>query len=198
MSTQSKSRKYAQLLESAGGLFKRYGIRRVSVEEICRHAQVSKMTFYRYFNDKIDIARTMLIGMMEQAFVEYRAIMDSDDSYTDKVTKIIQFKLEKSEDMGTAFFREVFNGPYSELHSVMEEGTAKTMDMAREDFIKAQKQGDIRQDVKPEFLIFLVNQMRTWASDPTLAGLYPSPKEMVVEMTKFFFYGVFDPIKGKK
>jgi AcrR family transcriptional regulator len=195
---QKKSRKYYQLLESARRLFMKHGVKRVSVEEICGDAEVSKMTFYRYFDNKLEIAGTMLTEMMEEGLTEYRDIMDSDDSYTDKVTKIIQFKLEKIEDMGADFTREVISSPYSELRDIVMEWTVKSMEMLREDFIKAQKQGEIRQDIKPEFLIFMVNQMRNWTADPALARLYPATQDLVKEMINFFFYGVFDPKTEKK
>ena len=198
MSNQSKSRKYAQLLESAGRLFMLYGIKRVSVEEICRDAQVSKMTFYRYFNAKIDIARTMVSGMMEAALAEYQAIIDGDDPYPEQVTKIIRLKLEKSEDMSAAFVQDLMASPYPELRSLIEEFMSRNLEILREDFVRGQKDGQIRGDIKPEFLIYLINQMRLWALDPALAGLYSSTKDMTAEMVKFFFYGILYPSEGDK
>jgi AcrR family transcriptional regulator len=187
---QSKSRKYIQLLDSAGRLFMRYGIKRISVEEICRDAQVSKMTFYRYFDGKIDIAKTMMTELMEEASAEYRSIMDSDASWPEKVRKIIRLKLEKTEDMESEFVRDLMASPYPELRVLMEEWASKNLEMLREDFVQGQRKGYLRPDVKPDFLIFLLNQMRNWAVDPALDGLYSSTKEMTEEMVKFFFYGI--------
>jgi AcrR family transcriptional regulator len=39
--------KLARIASTAEKLFMKFGIRRVSVEEICREASVSKMTFYK-------------------------------------------------------------------------------------------------------------------------------------------------------
>jgi AcrR family transcriptional regulator len=184
------SRKKTQLLESAGKLFMRYGVKRVSVEEICREAQVSKMTFYRYFKDKIDIAGSMLSGMMGQAVREYRAIMDSDVAYPEKVARIITFKLKKSENMSGDFVNDVLSSPYPELRRLMEEWKARTLEMLREDLVQAQREGHIRRDVKPEFLIFLIDRMRAWAMDSSLSVLYPTTRELTREMVNLFYFGV--------
>ena len=49
-----------KLLRTAKSLFFRFGIRKVSVVEICMEAGVSKMTFYRHFKNRDDIAIQVL------------------------------------------------------------------------------------------------------------------------------------------
>ena len=44
-----KSAKSKLIVETATDLFMRYGVKRVTVEEICQTAKISKMTFYKYF-----------------------------------------------------------------------------------------------------------------------------------------------------
>ena len=51
-----KKTSYQILFSTAKNLFFKFGLRRVSVEEICIKASVSKMTFYRNFNNKEHIA----------------------------------------------------------------------------------------------------------------------------------------------
>ena len=51
------SQKREQLLQTGEALFVKHGMRRVTVEEICRQAGVSKPTFYRYFENKAALAR---------------------------------------------------------------------------------------------------------------------------------------------
>ncbi|NOZ62096.1 MAG: TetR/AcrR family transcriptional regulator, partial [Calditrichaeota bacterium] len=59
------------MFETAQDLFFRYGIRRVTVEEICRTAGVSKMTFYKYFKNKIDLVKKLMEKIYDQALAEY-------------------------------------------------------------------------------------------------------------------------------
>ena len=64
--------------------------------------------------------------------------------------------------------------------------------MIVEDFRKAQEMGEIRAELKMEFIIYQLNQIRQMATDEQLVALYPSPQELIMELTNFFFYGLFD------
>jgi AcrR family transcriptional regulator len=54
---QSASKKYESILITGHDLFWKFGFKRVTIDEICKKAEVSKMTFYKYFTDKIDLAK---------------------------------------------------------------------------------------------------------------------------------------------
>ena len=55
-----QSKKHHALLNTARKLFVAHGIKRVTVEEICRTADTSKMTFYRFFRNKDEIAKAVI------------------------------------------------------------------------------------------------------------------------------------------
>ena len=67
--------------------------------------------------------------------------------------------------------------------------------------MEAQKKGEIRSDIKPEFIHYFLNHMFTLAEDENLARLYDSPQDLIMELTNFFFYGILPREgdgKGKK
>jgi AcrR family transcriptional regulator len=47
-----KQKKRIQITETAIRLFSQFGTKRVTIEEICRTAGVSKVTFYKHFKNK--------------------------------------------------------------------------------------------------------------------------------------------------
>jgi AcrR family transcriptional regulator len=50
------NKKFQSTVNKAKELFWKYGIKKVSIEEICAEAPVSKMTFYKFFKNKNDLA----------------------------------------------------------------------------------------------------------------------------------------------
>ncbi|MBL0024612.1 MAG: helix-turn-helix transcriptional regulator [Saprospiraceae bacterium] len=50
-----RSKSYLKIITTAKKLFWKHGSSRVTIEELCREAGVSKMTFYRHFNNKNEI-----------------------------------------------------------------------------------------------------------------------------------------------
>ena len=63
----TKSKKLQQITQTAYDLFWRHGIKRVTIEEICRTSGVSKMTFYKYFDNKNDLAISVLDSISTKA-----------------------------------------------------------------------------------------------------------------------------------
>jgi len=52
--------KYQAIFKTGKVLFWKHGIKRVTIEEICTEADVSKMTFYKFFPNKIELAKKLI------------------------------------------------------------------------------------------------------------------------------------------
>ena len=91
---KSESPKFKQIVKTAQELFYRYGIKRVSVEEICSTALVSKMTFYKYFPNKIELAKHIFSELMDDSEKKYDNIMSGNYDSTEKVDQVIKLKLD--------------------------------------------------------------------------------------------------------
>ncbi|MBN2012603.1 TetR/AcrR family transcriptional regulator [candidate division KSB1 bacterium] len=168
----------------------RHGIRRVSIDEICRKANVSKMTFYKHFPNKIELAKYIVIQLNEDAMVEYRSIMEANIPYVEKVQQIVDMKICITENMSQEFFNELTLDSLSEIHDLLIRYRQANMQAIIDDFSKAQQKGDIRQDIHPQFLLYILNKIIEMSTDKQLLLLYDSPKKITAELVKFFFYGI--------
>ena len=66
------------------------------------------------------------------------------------------------------------------------------------DFTQAQKEGWIRKDLSMNFVMYMLEDIQAKASDPRFLELHKgNVQEAIMEMTKFFFYGVI-PLKDHK
>jgi AcrR family transcriptional regulator len=182
--------KFRQIITTGQKLFWKFGVKRVSIEEICSEASVSKATFYKHFQNKIELTKYILNQMFEQAIQEYHQIMESDISYVDKVNEIISMKLRNSAQFSKEFLEDIYKGKVPELQLYISEYSQKTIKMLRNDFIIAQKEGHIRKDVHVDMLMAFLNKMLDLASDPGLNSIYDSPHDMIRDFTNFFYYGV--------
>ncbi|MBN2103385.1 TetR/AcrR family transcriptional regulator [bacterium] len=182
--------KLKQLNATAMELFLKFGFKRVSVEEICRTAGVSKMTFYKYFKNKTDLLKQMLNQIADNQMKQYNNIMSSDISYSEKVKEIIRMKQLTAEMMGQELFNDLYNNAPPEISEYLHNIGIRLLSTVRNDFIQAQKEGHIRSDIHPDFILYFMNHMIDLASDENLIKLYDSPKALINEMIRFFFYGI--------
>ena len=119
------NKKYIQVINTARDLFCKYGIRRVTVEEICVEAGVSKMTFYKFFTNKVDLVKHLLVYIYEDGLLQYRSIMDSDIPYSEKVTELIKMKIEATNDMSHEFLNDYYSMMDTDLKDFIQELTEK-------------------------------------------------------------------------
>jgi AcrR family transcriptional regulator len=182
--------KLREILIAAKELFWKYGFKRVTIEEVCREANVSKMTFYKHFKNKMELIKYLLNFIYDTSLKKYREIMDSDIPFPDKVKKTLDLKMEQSQNISNEFMDDYIRHADPEMLEFLNQIKTKNLSMIFNDYTEAQKNGDIRSDIKPEFILYFLNQMMEMAKDDDLGKLYNNPQDMIMEITNFFFYGV--------
>ena len=187
---ESGNKKLLQILRAARDLFWKHGMKRVTVEEICLSAGVSKMTFYKHFNNKQELALLILRQLFDASMLEYRKVMDSNLSYPEKVNRIISNKLHYAKDASQELIRELYGEGEPEIMDFIQQQIQATFAMIREEFRVLQMNGEIRPDMKPDFLLYILNKMVEMVSDAEFEALFSSPSEMTGTLSGFFFYGI--------
>jgi len=186
------SPKMVHLVETAKELFFRYGIRRVSIEEICQEAGVSKMTFYRYFPNKAAIAKHVLESIYNEGRERINSILAMDLPFEERLKKVLVTKMEYADKYSREFIKDLMMGTEPELKKYIEEETKHSLNELRKIFLDAQKKGEIRSDIKVDFIIHMMNIMREVFKDENLQKLYPDLASLIKDAFNFFYYGVLN------
>jgi AcrR family transcriptional regulator len=185
-----QSKKYNDIMEAARRLFYRHGIRRVSVEELCIEARVSKMTFYKYFPNKIALARRLVDVIFGNTFKRYTDLMDADIPFPEKMQALLQMKIETSKDAKWAFIIDLYKNSDPTLVDHVKELIQAGLKLTVERFIQAQERGWMRKDLNPVLMLVLLDKMQEAALDDRVIAAYRDVQEMSMEITKFFLYGI--------
>jgi len=168
-------------MDTASELFMRHGIRRVTVEEICRKAEVSKMTFYKYFANKTDLARRLWQVWLDEDLREFEAINRLDIPFTEKLTR----KLEHNIALQSRFSEDLV----MDLHELeVDQNEFGRRFMAY--ILECQVKGDIRAEIRPEFILAVMEKMEELSRDEALRRAYPDIESMTREFWNFFYFGV--------
>jgi AcrR family transcriptional regulator len=180
------------ILKTGKELFWKFGFKRVTVEEVCKEAGISKMTFYKFFTNKIDLVKTIMNDILQESLSKYKNIMASEIPYPEKVVALIHLKSEQIETMSSEFFRDYVQTDDPEMISYLQQLSGESMQMFTDDFRKAQKNGDIRKDLKIEFIMYIMNHLVEMAQNDALINMYEEPQDLVMEITNFLFYGILN------
>ena len=80
------SKKQQQIVETAEELFLKHGLKRVSVEEICQKSGASRMTFYRYFTNKMVLMQHIWDQWIEEAYRQIDEVENMPIAFSGKIT----------------------------------------------------------------------------------------------------------------
>jgi len=188
------NKKYRAILHKSRELFWKYGFRRVTIDEICREAKTSKMTFYKFFPNKLELARTVFDHEVDKGLQKFREILKEDSSPSEKMEKMLKMKLEGTNDISNEFLNDFYSSPDLGLSTHIEEKTRIIWAEILELFKDGQREGWIRKDMKVEFLFNFLQRSTSVITDKELLKLYSSPQELIMELANLFVYGI-SPIK---
>lgn len=186
----TNNKKFSAILETSRVLFWKYGYRRVSIEEICREAKVSKMTFYRFFQNKLELARAVFDRVADEGLQKFREILKEESSPSEKMKKIIQLKLEGTNNISNEFLNDFYNNPELGLTNYIEERTKALWSETIELFRRGQVDGWVRKDMKVEFMFLFMQKAASVLTDKETLKLYNSPQDLIMELANMFVYGI--------
>lgn len=193
-----RTKKFESIVGAAKSLFWKHGIRRVTIEEICQDAGVSKMTCYKYFSNKTAIAKYLIEDMFESGIKAYKEIYHGDISYEEKVKKMLDLKMSNAHEMSQELLDDIYKNQDEELSKTIENIKKRMIGIYLDDIREAQKIEEIRDDVKPEFMLYFLNNLTEMLTDQRLVSIYSNPQQMISEVMTFFFYGIMPRKNGKK
>ena len=186
----TQNKKYQDIFNTGKDLFWKYGIKRVSIEEICKEAGVSKMTFYKFFPNKIELAKVILDDLMEKSITKVSQLINSDIPFSEKLKDLYLMKLEGIKDISMEFINDIYNNPESGLLTHMEEQRQKSMGVIIDFYKTAQNKGSIRKDVKIDFILAYSKQIIKLMEDEHLVSQYNQPQDLIIESMNLLFYGI--------
>ncbi len=180
----------SKLIGSGKALFYKYGYRKVTVEEICRDSKLSKMTFYRFFENKNHLVRHILAELSEEGMMVYREIMASDLTFEDKIRETIRMKRDVAKLYSEEFLKDIYLDQDGEMMPFLQKLSSEALAVVMDDYRRAQQQGQIRKDLNINFIPYFLNQMNVMVNDPALLAMYGDIHGIMTELTNLFFYGI--------
>ncbi len=177
------------IVDTALDLFQQFGIKRIPVEEICKTAGVSKMTFYKYFKNKNELVRFMWEKGFEQSLEKFDEIQALDIPFEKKLQLILKMKEESTAKISHQFALDYFYAS-PDLKDFFEKLSRESISHFLIFIKNAQEKGEVRSDLRPEFLLAVINIIKIMVKDEALINSYSNYQDFVMEVNNFIFYGV--------
>jgi TetR/AcrR family transcriptional regulator, cholesterol catabolism regulator len=96
-----------RILEGAATLFRTYGIKSVTMDQLASHLGISKRTIYENFTDKDDLLTGVLKMMTVKQKVIIQRIIDESENAIVAIFRILEMSRNHLQDMSPAFLSDI-------------------------------------------------------------------------------------------
>lgn len=176
------------VVKTAFELFRRHGFQRVSVEEICFTAGVSKVTFYRYYTGKDDLILHIIRRLYEHVMNAAQQMLDSDLPIREKLNAIVASKRSLLQMIGDEMMRGMLH--YPAVQEYTKEVNQLGWEMFREFYTREQAKGNINPRVRVETVALVLNEMNRLFSEDKLQGMFDNTEDMIEQINDLLYNGM--------
>lgn len=191
-----KLTKKQQIEHKAKELFWKHGFKKVSIDEICKKANVSRKTFYTFYENKNALILYLYNKEIEDTYVIYDGIIESDLSFSEKLEKIFNYKFESTKNISMEFIADFYNPDAGELTTFFNNTIERSMKFMRDFLFKAQKKGEINPDLNLDYVMFMMQKAIDLCGTQELMTMFPDANTLTRQVTQSIVYGIM-PQKNK-
>jgi AcrR family transcriptional regulator len=173
--------KREQIITTAIEIFSKHGPRRVTIQELCEAAGVSKMTFYRHFSNKVHLVETIRDRLADEVFAAFDAIDALDIPFPDKIDRMTAHKAQLARSMKLDWIREL-----ADTSAIQHELERRFLTNLR----KAQQRGEIRADLDLEFHLLVVRKLGELFHEGDWQRVLPDAEAYTRQLRTILWYGL--------
>lgn len=179
------------ITQTARGLFFKFGLKKVSIEEIAEQAHISKATFYKYYNNKVDLAESVLEVIFQEDSENFKKILNSDIDFEKQIKQLVQVHEENFEERSEDFYTDIAKY-YPVLDSIVNKHKERMFSYINSFLLENQKLGNIRNSLNVAFVSDAIIYLTESAMKGTFESKFKSKKDLLRQVTDLFFYGILN------
>lgn len=181
--------KQKKLMDTALALFQKRGFKSVTVEEICRTADVSKMTFYKHFRNKEDLVLQSINNLYEGAINEGKTILKNSKPHRERIADLLEWKIQMLDQFTPPMLLDMKDFDPALVHFIQEK-SSESLSLFK-DFIRdGQKDGVFRENLNIGFLMHIFQILSNSFFSENLEKYFISYEDYIREYLDFLFYGL--------
>lgn len=183
--------KLDHLLKQAGEIFMRYGLKSVTMDDVCRELGISKKTLYQYVSDKNDLIAKVLEQDIQEDEKVICALQTSGLSAIDELLHIQKMVTEKVQHMHSSIIYDLKKYYPESWGRIIRHRNEFIVGCIEQNIIKGQQEGVFRTDIHSALIAKIYASRIEVSIDPSLySGLKITPAEVYAEAMRYHIRGI--------
>ena len=189
-----KLTKKEQLEITAKELFWKHGFKKVSIDEICKKSNVSRKTYYTFYENKNALVIYLYSKVIDETYVIYEGIVESDMSFSEKLEKLFNYKFEFTKHISMEFIADFYNPDAGELTVFFNKTIDRSLKFMRDFIRKAQEKGEVNPELSLDYIMYMMQKAIDLCGSPELMSMFPDANALTRQVTHSIVYGIM-PVK---
>jgi TetR/AcrR family transcriptional regulator, cholesterol catabolism regulator len=172
------------ILEKVSGLYMKYGIRSVTMDDVSRELGISKKTLYEHFKDKNDLVRCFTEHQLSSMDREFLSISRKKINAIERLFEIsdMLFRFMRDFNPSVNFDLQKY---YSEIWSIlMEYKRDQVFNYVKDNLTQGINEGLYRKDINPDiiarmYVLTIVSAMDTEFAPLIMHSFFPVFREII-------------------
>ena len=186
-----KEKKKESIRQASLELFKLYGFKKVSINDIAHKAGVSPVTIYNHFGSKDELVRDVVKNLFNSMLERIQKIIDSDSSFPEKVEAIVFDKSQTASQFQGELAKTLLQSDPEMQEFVDKLLQEDSVRMTKELFEQGRKDGYVGKKISDESL-FLYFQILRYGLSATAEAISKVvlDENAIRELNNLFLYGM--------
>ncbi len=187
-----------KILSAAAELFRQYGFKTITMDDIARRAGISKKTLYQHFANKNEVIHESLSWYMEHMVSNCTAIVSNAENAVAEMIRLIELFDQNHKHTNPLVFLEL-QRYYPEAYELFRVRILeKNVEILRENIIRGMEDGLYRTGLNPDLMARFHIEASLLAFQPTLlVNDHHDLRYVNRELCEHFMYGIMTH-KGEK
>lgn len=180
-----------RIIEQASELFRRYGVRSVTMDDIANHLSISKKTIYQFFKDKKEIVRVCLQHIMDCEFVDLDEMEAKSSNVMEELVYLSEYFRKMIAQMNPSLLFDLKKYHADAWEIYLRAKQTRYLDKIRSSLERGKAQGYIRQEINVEITSRMRMEMVELGFNP---AVFPPEKydiaEVQLQLFDHFIHGI--------
>lgn len=183
--------KKLEILERSGAVFMKYGLKSVTMDDLCREIGVSKKTIYKYFEDKTDLVNSILRSKIDTDRSICHHCVDNSENAIAELINTSRFIQEQFSNINPTLFYDLQKHYPEAWRMIQTHKWEFVLDNIRTNIIRGKKEQLYRENLDPDIIArYYVSSM-----DNMMDGsVYPTSEfkteKVLTELLRFHIRGL--------
>jgi AcrR family transcriptional regulator len=179
------------ILEKVTGMYLRYGIKSVTMDDVSRELGISKKTLYQYFSDKNDLVKKSIDREIERIHKSFNDIINQDLNAVEEILEYNKMatRIIKTHSSSALYDLKKY---YPDLHdNVLKIWSERMYELILTNLQKGKSQGLFRKDLNDEVIAKLhVSRIMVMTENSLFTHEEMVSKEVAREIYIYHIHGI--------